>query len=104
MFGNRIRTGLNSTVAHIDKEDVDSRLWGADHVFCRCHELDDSMGHLGTRPAIRGLVPGLIPIEQLWDFVRHATHTAAPTRQYDRLTLRKRIEQTYRLPPSMNCT
>jgi hypothetical protein len=69
MFGNRTRTRLNCTVAHVDEEDVDDRLWGADHVFGRCHELDDSMGQLSTRPAIPGLVPGLIPIEQLWDFV-----------------------------------
>jgi hypothetical protein len=88
----RVRTGLNSTVAHVDEEDIDSRLWGADHVFSRCDELNDSVVQLGTRPTIPGLVPGLIPIVQLWDFVRHAAHTAAPTTQDYRLAVKRRIE------------
>jgi hypothetical protein len=79
-------------MAHVDEEDIDSRLRRPDHVFGRCYELDDSMSQLSTRPAIRGLVPGLVPIKQLWDLVRHATHTAAPTRQGYRLVPQRRNE------------
>jgi hypothetical protein len=99
-----MRTGLNGTMAHVDKEDIDSRLGGADHVFGRCHKFNDGVRQLSTRPAIPRLVPGLIPVKQLWDLVRHSTHTAAPTREGDQLKVRRTIELTHRLPPSMNCT
>jgi len=70
-------------MAHVDKEDIDGRLGRADHVFGRCHEFNDGMCQLSTRPAISRLVSGLIPVKQLWDLVRHSTHTAAPTMEGD---------------------
>jgi hypothetical protein len=97
-------TRLNSPMAHVDKEDIDSRLGSVDHVFSRCHIFNDSVCQLSMHPAIPRLVLGLIPVKQLWDLVRHSTHTAAPTREGDRLKVRSTIELMHRLPPSMNCT
>lgn len=56
-------------MADVDEEDVDGRLRGSDHIFGWRNELDDTMVQLRTRPSVTWLVPDLVPVEELRDFV-----------------------------------
>lgn len=65
-------------MADIDQEDVDRWLRRANHVLSRGDKFDNRVVQLCSSPSITGLVRGLIPVEKLWNFVRHGTHATSP--------------------------
>lgn len=88
-----MHTRLHSAVADVDEEYINSRLRRSDHVFGRCNKLDYCVVQLGTRPAISRLIPGLVPVKQLRDLVRHTAHAATPAILYGRLIAWERLEE-----------
>jgi len=73
------QTRLNRSVADIDQEHVHSWLRRSNHILSGSDELHGRVIQLGTRPPISRLVPLLVPIKQLRDFVGHRTHATPPT-------------------------
>ena len=67
-------------MADIDQEYVYSWLGRSNHVFCRGHEFDNGVVEFSACPPISRLIPYLVPIEELRDFVRELTHATTPAK------------------------
>ena len=65
-------------VAHVDQEEVDERLRGADHVFLRRHELHHGLVQIGSQRAIGRFLHGGVPVKRLGHVVGEVAHVAAP--------------------------
>ena len=76
--GGSDHTGLHSSMADVDQEYVDRGLRWADHVFRWRDELDYGVVELSARPTVPRLIPCLVPIKQLRNFIGHRTHAASP--------------------------
>jgi hypothetical protein len=74
-----VRTGLNSGMADVDQENIDSGLGGPNHILGRCNKLDDRVVKFGPCPPVARLVASLVPVEQLRNFVGHVAHAASPS-------------------------
>ena len=67
------------SIANVDEVDVHRGLRWADHILRWCNVFDNTMIQFSASPPVSWLVPGLVPVEKLWNLVRQGTHTAAPT-------------------------
>jgi hypothetical protein len=98
-------TRLYGGMTDVDKNHVHGGLWWADHVLSGRNEFDNRVVQFVSGPSVSRLIPCLIPIKELRNFVRHATHTTPPTvNTGQRVTEVFNVYQTRRLPLSMNWT
>ena len=66
-------------MADIDQEHVNCWLRRSNHIFGRGNELHNRVIQLRASPPVSRLVPLLVPIKHLRDFVGHRTHATPPT-------------------------
>lgn len=71
-------TGLNSPITNVDQKHINDRLWRARPVLLRREKIDDGVREFGAGPAVGGFVGRRVPVEELWGFVLHVAHAAAP--------------------------
>lgn len=69
----------DSSIAHVEEEQVNQRLRRAHHVLLRRNKLDNGIVELVASPTVSASLRSSIPIESLGDIVRQVAHVATPT-------------------------